>query len=99
MKKYRIIIIALMLVSLVGTCASFGFLDDIIPTHIGISGAPDRFGSKYFLLLFVGISVLVGVIMLMVSKSKKVSENYKKYLLLTGCVTEVLFVCLNALFC
>lgn len=95
MKKYKIIVITLMLLTLAVTCISFGFLDDVIPTHMGIDGTPDRYGSKYYLLFFVGISIVIGVIMLVVAQSKKVSDNYRKYLLITSCVMETLFLCIN----
>ena len=52
MKKSKIFILVIMLLSIVATGISFAFLSDTIPTHIGIDGRPDQYGSKYFMLLF-----------------------------------------------
>lgn len=98
MKKLKISIICLMLLSVIFTCVSFLFLNDIIPTHFGIDGKPDQFGSKYFMILFPAISALVGSSMLLVVKYANVTENYKKYTLITGVILESVFLLLNVLF-
>lgn len=97
MKKSKIIIICLMLLSLVIVGVSFAFLDDTIPIHFGIDGKPDQYGSKYFLLMVPSVSILIGVIMLLVARYGKVSENYKKYLLLTSVVVEIIFLVCNSI--
>lgn len=98
MKKYRISIICIMLICLITTCVSFLFLNDVIPTHFGIDGKPDQFGSKYFILIFPLVSILIGSSMLLVNKYGKVSDNYRKYMLLTGCILEAIFLLLNIVF-
>ena len=98
MKKYKISMIVLMALSLIFTCVCLVFLDDKIPTHIGINGEPDMFGTKYFMLLFPGVSILIGTIMLLVSKFAKVTDNYSKYLLLTGTILEYVFISINIIF-
>lgn len=98
MKKISISIIILMAISLIATCVSLCFLGDVIPTHIGPNGQPDLFGSKYFLLLFPAISIVVGVSMLLVAKYAKVSDNYRKYLLITGIILQVLFLAITTVF-
>ena len=92
--KFKISIICLMLLSLVFACISFVFLGDIIPMHFGIDGKPDQFGSKYFILIFPAIACLCGIIMLLLSKSNKLTDNYKKYMLLTGVILETMFIVL-----
>ena len=60
MKKYKISMICLMLLSLITTCVFFMFMNDTVPTHIGIDGKPDQFGSKYFLLFLPLIMIIIG---------------------------------------
>lgn len=98
MKKFKIVIVCLMLLSFIITGISFAFLNDTIPTHFGIDGQPDQYGSKYFILIFPLIMTLIGIAMLLVSKYGKVSENYQKYMLLTGVIIEVIFNILLVMF-
>ena len=91
MKKFKYLIIGLIVLSFIVTGVSFLFLDGTIPTHIGINGKPDQYGSKYFLIIFPIVATLVGGTMLLVARYGKVSENYKKYMLLTGVIIEALF--------
>lgn len=95
MKKSKIAIISLSLLCLLITCISIIIFDDIIPLHFGIDGKPDNYGSKYFLLLFPLFSILMSIIILNVSKSTKLSDNYKKYFLITGILTEIIFMILQ----
>lgn len=98
MKKFKIVIVCLMLLSFIITGISFAFLNDTIPNHFGIDGQPDQYGSKYFILIFPLIMTLIGIAMLLVSKYGKVSENYQKYMLLTGVIIEVIFNILLVMF-
>ena len=91
MKKFKYLIIGLIVLSFIVTGVSFLFLDGTIPTHIGINGKPDQYGSKYFLIIFPIVATLVGGTMLLVARYGKVSDNYKKYMLLTGVIIEALF--------
>ena len=77
-----------MLLSLVVSGISLAFLDDIIPTHFGVDGNPDQYGSKYFILMFSGIMVIIGTAMLIVANHKRFNDNYKKYLLIIGVLIE-----------
>ena len=97
MKKSKIFILVIMLLSIVATGISFAFLSDTIPTHIGIDGRPDQYGSKYFLLIFDAIILIIGTIMIIVSKYSK-SENYKKYLSIVGAFIEGVFFVLLVVF-
>lgn len=98
MRKNKIFIICLMLLSLVITCVAMAFLPDSIPTHLGVNGKPDQFGSKYFIFMFPVINILVGLSMLLVCKYAKVSENYRKYTLTTGVLIQLIFLCMNVVF-
>jgi uncharacterized membrane protein len=98
MKKSKVAIIVLMLLSLVVSGISLAFLDDIIPTHFGVDGNPDQYGSKYFILMFSGIMVIIGTAMLIVANHKRFSDNYKKYLLIIGVLIESILLILLGLF-
>jgi uncharacterized membrane protein len=98
MKKSKIIIICLILLSIVLTCFSFGFLEDIIPIHFDINGNPDMQGSKYFMLIFPLVNAIIGISIILTEKYAKVSDNYKKYLFLTGIFMEFIFTILNIVF-
>ena len=91
MKKSKICFIGLMLLSIIISAISLAFLSDIIPIHFGIDGKPDQFGTKYFVLIFSGISILIGSVMLIVEKFGKLTDNYKKYLILTGNILLFMF--------
>lgn len=98
MKKNKIIILGVMLLSFIFIGVSFAFLNDTIPTHFGVDGKPDQFGSKYIILIMPIMGAIIGSIMLLVSEYGKLSENYKKYLLLTGVVLELLFFFITVIF-
>ena len=98
MKKINLAIIILMLLSLLITGIGLAILPDVIPTHFGIDGQPDQFGSKYFVLLFTAIAIICGSSMLAVVKFASVTENYKKYLSITAIIVQALFDVLLVLF-
>ena len=98
MKKLKISIICLMLINLIICGISLIFMGDIIPTHFGVTGEPDQYGSKYFVLIFPAIGILLGAIILLINKSERFTDNYKKYLLITGVIIQSMFVGLLILF-
>ena len=98
MKKYKITMIIILLLSLITCGVSLMFLGDIVPSHIGVNGKPDQWASKYFILLFPGIMSLITIIMLLLCKVAKLTENYKKYMLLTGTILNVMFYVLSVVF-
>ena len=98
MKKYKICIICLMILIVVFASLSLMFLPDTIPTHFGPTGQPDQYGSKYFALMFPGISIILGVIMLLVSVKGKASDNYKKYLLIFALIIQCVFLVVTVVF-
>ena len=91
MKRTKFVVICLMILSLIVSVIGMFILPETIPTHIGPTGAPDQFGSKYFIFMFPGISIVLGIIMLLVSNSNRFTENYQKYLLKTAVIIELLF--------
>lgn len=98
MKKYKITMIIILLLSLITCGVSLMFLGDIVPSHIGVNGKPDQWASKYFILLFPGVMSLITIIMLLLCKVAKLTENYKKYMLLTGTILNVMFYVLTVIF-
>ena len=98
MKKIKISLIVLNVLSFVVTGVFLLFLGDLVPIHFGVDGTPDQFGSKYFMLLFPTLSTVISVIMLLVCKYAKVTENYAKYTLTTGVVVELLFLAISMIF-
>lgn len=98
MKKNKVLLIIFAIVSVVISCVALPFLDDIVPTHIGINGEADAFGSKYFMLVFPIFNVLMCVIMLLVEKFAKLSENYNKYMFLTGVIIQLVFIAVSVCF-
>ena len=98
MKKYKIIIISLVLLTFAIVGISLAYFDEIVPIHFGPNGKPDQNGSKYFMWVFPSIELLIALAMLLVSKYGKVSENYKKYMLLTGVIIELIFSTIAVIF-
>lgn len=98
MKKFKITFLCLMTLTFLITAISLPFFNDIIPMHFGIDGQPDQFGSKYFILIFPVFSLIVGVSMLLVAKYCNVTDNYRKYLFLTGTLVQIIFIVITITF-
>lgn len=60
-----------VLVQLLGTAIIMRFLPDSLPMHFNYSGMADRYGSKYELFVFAGISLLMTVIYKVISRIYK----------------------------
>lgn len=90
--------IMIIILSFIFMGISLIFLDDTLPTHLGFDGTPDQFGSKYLYLLFPCILTIIGVSMMLVAKYANVSENYRKYLLMTCVLIETMFFLLEIVF-
>ena len=97
-KINKIIILCLILLSFAIAGIGIMMLADIIPTHFGVDGKPDQYGSKYFILIFPGVITLCGLSMLLVCKYANVSDNYRKYLLLIGALMEGVFTAILVAF-
>ena len=98
MKKIKISLIVLVVLSFIVNGVFLLFLGDVVPVHFGADGTPDQYGSKYFMLLFPIMSAVICTIMLLVCKYAKVTENYAKYTLTTGIVVELLFLAISIIF-
>lgn len=75
MLKTWIVVILSIIVAVVGIF----IMPDIIPTHFGPSGAPDAWGSKYTVLMYPGILVLVTVLAVPMIKLDPKQENYGRF--------------------
>lgn len=75
MLKTWIVVILSIIVAVVGIF----IMPDTIPTHFGPSGAPDAWGSKYTVLMYPGILVLVAVLAVPMIKLDPKQENYGRF--------------------
>lgn len=75
MLKTWIVVILSIIVAVVGIF----IMPDTIPTHFGPSGAPDAWGSKYTVLMYPGILVLVTVLAVPMIKLDPKQENYGRF--------------------
>ena len=85
----------LMFLPLAMTLVGLPFLPDQVPTHFGIHGTADAWGSKYSILLLPILSILMGGSLLGMSvyaqKQEKTGTNNAKRTLLTACITLCIF--------
>ena len=106
--KIKILNIAIMLITLVGTLILLSALPDLVPVHFNGAGVADRWGSKYELLIMSGIMVVMlaiwfitdathGKKMLESPDEKKRAEaiNNIKVMNITFTVISVMFMLLN----
>ena len=63
--------VGFMLLPLVEIAAVLPFLPDTVPVHWGIDGMPDRYGSRFELLIPAAILLLVGAVLLISSRKKQ----------------------------
>lgn len=93
--KNKKIFYFLMFLPLLVVLISLKFLPDQIPAHYGISGEVDRWGSKYETLIFPGVTIIFGIIMLIItkyaSKQEKGGNNNQKIGNFTGILLLLLF--------
>lgn len=102
MKKFKLTLCLLMLLSLVITAVLLQFMPDIIPAHYNAAGEIDRLGSKYESLVFPAATAVMGIFFLLMDKFVKKSKNMKeieqKTFYLCGIFTELLFIGLGIFF-
>lgn len=95
MKTMKKICWILMFLPLLMTLAGLPFLPDQMPTHFGIHGTADAWGSKYSMLLLPIISILMGGSLLAMSHAaqgqEKTGTNNAKLTLLMACITLFIF--------
>ena len=75
MLKTWIVVALAVILAIVGIL----IMPDIIPTHFGPSGAPDAWGSKYTVLLYPAILVLVTVLAVPMIKLDPKQGNYERF--------------------
>lgn len=93
--KNKKVLYFLMFLPLITVLVSLQFLPDQIPAHYGIGGEVDRWGSKYETLIFPGITIIFGSVMLIItkyaSKQEKAGNNNQKIGIFTGILLLLLF--------
>lgn len=85
----------LMFLPLFSVLISLQFLPDQIPAHYGITGEVDRWGSKYEVFIFPGITIIFGLVILIITKyaakQEKDGNNNQKIGFITGILLLLLF--------
>ena len=93
MKKLYTWVFVVIMISLVGTAILIVLSPDQVPMHYGISGEPDRFGSKYENLLFPALGMIIAAVFVLLARAqgKKTGKTNEKLFLTAGlCVNIVL---------
>ena len=104
MKKFKVTICALMLLSILITAVMLQFMPDIVPAHYNAAGEVDRLGSKYESLLFPAATAVMGGFFLLedklIPRGKKENDDKKVNVILfvSGILTMLLFVGMNIYF-
>lgn len=75
MLKTWIVTLVILIVAIVGIL----IMPDTIPTHFGPSGEPDAWGTKYSMLMFPAVVILVAVLAIPLMKVDPKIENYERF--------------------
>lgn len=75
MSKTWIVALVILIVAIVGIL----IMPDTIPTHFGPSGEPDAWGTKYSVLMYPAVVVLVAVLAIPMMKIDPKLENYERF--------------------
>lgn len=101
-KKFLIMYIILTVLPLLITTVSMFFLPDTVPVHYGPSGAADRWGSRFELMIFPFFSLVIAVFMWVSawfsSKNESSTKNNEKIVLISGVCILALFLILDIFF-
>ena len=73
--KTWIVALIMLIVAIVGIL----IMPDIIPTHFGPSGEQDGWGTKYTVLMFPAITILVAVLAVPMMRLDPKEENYGRF--------------------
>ncbi|MCI8979022.1 MAG: DUF1648 domain-containing protein, partial [Lachnospiraceae bacterium] len=99
MKKKKTVYYILMYLPLVVSLIALPHLPEKIPAHYGFDNQVDRWGSKYEVLLFPVISILMGYFLLgmakLAAKKEEHGENNKNVTIIVGILLLILFNALN----
>lgn len=100
--KKKIVFYILMFLPLTAVLIALPFLPEQIPAHYGFDGQVTRWGSKYETLIFPAMMVLLGFIMLALtkfsSKQEETGSNNEKVCLAIGIASLALFNAMTAYF-
>lgn len=100
--KKKIVFYILMFFPLTAVLIALPFLPDRIPAHYGFDGQVTRWGSKYETLIFPAMAILLGFIMLALtkfsSKQEENGSNNEKVCLAIGIASLALFNAMTAYF-
>ena len=95
MKGKKIVYFILMFLPLVATLVLLPFFPEQIPAHYGADNQVTRWGSKWELLIFPAVTLLMAGFFPLVAKLVRAAEpdgkNNEKVLLISGCATLLLF--------
>lgn len=84
------------------TAAALQILPDTIPAHYDGNGTADRWGSKYEMLIFPVVTLLMGLFMLgmarLAAKKEQSGSNNEKVTLIAGICVLVLFNVMTCFF-
>lgn len=75
MLKTWIVVVLAVVIAIVGIF----LMPDTIPTHFGPSGEPDAWGSKYTVLLYPAILIVVTLLAVPMIKFDPKKENYERF--------------------
>ena len=75
MLKTWIVVVIAVVIAIVGIF----LMPDTIPTHFGPSGEPDAWGSKYTVLLYPAILIVVTLLAVPMIKFDPKMENYERF--------------------
>lgn len=102
MKTKKIIYTILMYLPLGVALIALPYLPEKIPAHYGFDNQVDRWGSKYEILLFPIINLLMGYFLLgmgkLAARKEEHGENNKNVIIITGILVLILYNSLNAYF-
>lgn len=102
MKIQKAIFYILMFLPLPVTAISLAFLPDQIPAHYGLDGEVTRWGSKYETLVFPAMNMVLGVILLGLSKYaaklEKQGNNNEKTCIIAGICSFLVLNVMTAFF-
>lgn len=101
-KKFLLIYIVLTVLPIIMSIAAMFFMPDEVPVHYGPSGAVDRWGSKYELMILPVFSVFIAVLMWfsssISSKNESGTKNNERISLIVGALLLVIFLIFSVFF-
>ena len=101
-KIKMVIFIVLMFLPIAAALAAIPFMPETIPVHFDLNGNPDRMGSRWETLLITGMSVIMGIAVLIsmkaTAKKDTSGNNSNKAFLTVGISVLTVFNIITAYF-